>query len=245
MPRAQAPEPHQEPHAEGSVEGGAVAALTFDLDDTLYDNRPVLESAEAATHRWLRRRCPRLAARYDVAMLRSLRRRLAEEQPEISHDYTAVRKLALARAARETGYPEAVAEEAFQVFFEARQRVTFYADVLPALEALSARFPIAVVTNGNADVSRLGIGHFFRFALTPAQAGAAKPAAAIFHEAARRLGVAPGAVLHVGDDPQADVAGAMAAGLRSAWLNRAGGPWQGPEPPHYEVRSLSELTCRL
>jgi putative hydrolase of the HAD superfamily len=53
-------------------------------------------------------------------------------------------------------------------------------------------------------------------------------------------------VLHVGDDAQLDVAGAHAAGLRSAWINRNGSAWAGTAPPHISVRSLHELAdCLL
>ena len=43
-----------------------------------------------------------------------------------------------------------------------------------------------------------------------------KPAARFFHAAAARLGLAPGEVLMVGDDVEADVGGAQEAGLRGA-----------------------------
>ena len=218
-----------------------ISALTLDLDDTLYDNGPVLHAAEEATQRWLSRQCPRLARRYGAADLRALRRRLAGEHPHLAHDYSALRRLALAEAARETGYPADIAEQAFAVFYAARQRVTFFSDVVPALEALSTRFPLAAVTNGNANVVELGLGRFFRFALTPGEAGAAKPSPVIFREAVRRLEVPAGEVLHVGDDPAADVEGARTAGLRTAWVNRGGKPWSGAAPPDYQVRCLNEL----
>jgi FMN phosphatase YigB (HAD superfamily) len=47
--------------------------------------------------------------------------------------------------------------------------------------------------------------------------GVIKPRAAIFESAARELAVASGpAILHVGDDPGADVVGAQALGWRTA-----------------------------
>ena len=75
----------------------------------------------------------------------------------------------------------------------------------------------------------------------PREFGAAKPEPAIFHEACRRLGVAPEHVLHVGDDPLLDVHGARGAGLPSAWLNRHGQTWSQPQRPDFEFRDLSEL----
>src|SRR5690606_12983726 len=50
--------------------------------------------------------------------------------------------------------------------------------------------------------------------------GAAKPEASIFLAACERLDVPPDEVLHVGDHVEADVVGAMRAGLRGCWLHR-------------------------
>jgi putative hydrolase of the HAD superfamily len=53
-------------------------------------------------------------------------------------------------------------------------------------------------------------------------------------------------VLHVGDDPEADVEGARAAGLRPVWLNRSGTPWPAPSAaPDLHIRSLLELDAVL
>jgi putative hydrolase of the HAD superfamily len=82
----------------------------------------------------------------------------------------------------------------------------------------------------------------FRHCLSARDCGVAKPAAAIFHDACARLGIAPENVLHVGDDPMLDVVGARAAGLRTAWLNRNGKTWpDGEHVPDIELRDLGEL----
>jgi putative hydrolase of the HAD superfamily len=49
--------------------------------------------------------------------------------------------------------------------------------------------------------------------------GAIKPRPRIFEAAARALGVESGpAILHVGDDPGADIVGAHTVGWRAAWV---------------------------
>ena len=55
--------------------------------------------------------------------------------------------------------------------------------------------------------------------------GVAKPDARIFAQLAGLAGVEPRHVLHIGDDPSADVAGAMQAGMQAAWLNRDAREW--------------------
>ena len=75
-----------------------------------------------------------------------------------------------------------------------------------------------------------------------AEVGVAKPDARIFEFALRALGVEPENVWHVGDDLNADVAGAKGASLTAVWLNRRGNLRTGDGPkPDYEIRSLRQL----
>ena len=109
---------------------------------------------------------------------------------------------------------------------------------------------MAALSNGNDDLALIGIDAHFAFSLSARDYGAAKPDPGIFHEAARRLGVAPRDVLHVGDDVHADVVGAHRAGMMTAWINREGAPWppsawQPPIAPTLIVRDLAELAERL
>jgi putative hydrolase of the HAD superfamily len=70
-----------------------------------------------------------------------------------------------------------------------------------------------------------------------------KPDPGIFLAAAALLGVEPGQVLHVGDDPALDMVGARDAGLRTAWINRQGEPWpagMGP-PPDLDLPDMTAL----
>ena len=79
---------------------------------------------------------------------------------------------------------------------------------------------LAVVANFDftlrARLERLGLGQVFSAMVTPADAGAAKPAAKIFELALERLAVAPSRALHIGDGA-ADEEGAAAAGMNFAW----------------------------
>ncbi len=69
--------------------------------------------------------------------------------------------------------------------------------------------------------------------------GVAKPAPAIFEHAVARLDLAPHEVLHVGDDLETDVAGALRAGLAAVWINRD--TPKGGQQPVPVVRTLAEL----
>ena len=220
----------------------APRALSLDLDDTLWPIWPVIERAEAALDAFLRERCPRTADRYPPLAMRALRDRLAGEYPEHAHDFTRQRLLSLQRALRDAGDDESHAEDAFHAFYAARNRIEFYPDALPALARLAARFPVAALTNGNADLARIGIAHRFTVFVSARNEGHAKPDAPIFHSTCRQLGVEPHEVLHIGDDPILDIVGAQGAGLRSCWINRRGEDWPADlPPPDLHFTTLHEL----
>ena len=219
-----------------------IRAISLDLDDTLWPIWPVIERAEAALHAYLDAHCPRTAAAYPVPRMRALREQVAHEHPHLAHDFTAQRLICLEHALRESGEDASHAQPAFEALYVERNRIQFYDDALPALDALGARFPLASLTNGNADLQRIGIAARFAVRVAARDMGMAKPERAIFEHTARALGVAMAEVLHVGDDPWLDVDGAARAGMRTCWVNRDGAAWPAELPaPDLEVASLQAL----
>ena len=76
--------------------------------------------------------------------------------------------------------------------------------------------------------------------VTSEAVGATKPDARIFNAALAAAGVAAAEAVMIGDAWHTDVAGAVAAGVRAVWLNRAG--LAAPQPTAVdEVRSLEPL----
>jgi HAD superfamily hydrolase (TIGR01549 family) len=196
-------------------------AITLDLDDTLWPVGPTLVAAERVLSDWLAVHAPRTAAATDARLRAAIREQVVAEHPARAHDMSFLRREGLRRAMAAAGEDPARADEAFAVFLEARQRVTLFDDVLPVLERWSRRYRLVAVSNGNADVARVGLGAFFVGAVSAHEIGCAKPDPRMFHAACGIAAVAPHEVLHVGDDPHLDVLAARGAGLQSAWVRRA------------------------
>ena len=130
-------------------------AITLDLDDTLWPMAPTLRRAEALMQDWLRQHAPATVAAHDKAAWAALRRGVVADRPDWAHDLSALRRETIRRALLAAGDDPALADPAFAVFFDARQQVDLFDDVLPALARLSARWPVVALTNGNADVHRV------------------------------------------------------------------------------------------
>ena len=207
-----------------------VTAITLDLDDTLWPVRPTLVAAEKVLAEWLRTHAPATAQGMPPAAMLALRAEVASEHPHWSHDLSAIRLETIRRALRRHGDDPALAELAFEVFFEARHAVTLYDDVLPGLERLASRYRLVAVSNGNADVHRIGLERFFSGSVSARLHGVAKPDPSIFRAACAAAGAPPDQVLHLGDDLDADVAGALAAGLHAGWICRPDGAHASADP---------------
>jgi FMN hydrolase / 5-amino-6-(5-phospho-D-ribitylamino)uracil phosphatase len=224
----------------------APRAVSLDLDNTLWDTPPVLRRAEAALAAFLGARAPRIGERFTGNALRELRLELARAAPEMAHDLSWLRRESLRRAAQAAGYPAAVGDQAFAEFLRERNAIEPYGEVRQALERIARRVPLYALSNGNACVHRVGLGAFFTGALDAAAAGAAKPDARIFARLIELAAVEPRAILHVGDDALADVAGARAAGLGTVWMNRGGAAWPADLPrADHEVADLDELAALI
>jgi putative hydrolase of the HAD superfamily len=224
----------------------AIRAVAFDLDNTLWDVDPVLVRAEERWLQWLRENCPRIPERLSLDDMRTARMQLAAREPHNAHDFTYLRIASLAQHAREYGYDESIADAAFEIFITARNQVDLYADVRPGLQRLRARYALATLSNGNADLGRIGVAELFSVSLNARGVGAAKPDRRCFERLVEDLRLEPQEVVYVGDDPLLDVEAARTAGLATAWMNRTGQAWPVTvRPADIDVGDCIDLAVQL
>lgn len=218
-----------------------IKSICFDLDDTLWDCAPVIERAEQRFYTWLDTHYPNITARYDYRALIDSRIHHFGAHPQWHHNLTLMRKHWLGMLADESGYDHSLVEPGFKVFWQARNEVEFFAESEDVLDRLTGLYRLGSMTNGNADVYHIGIGHYFDFVITSAEIGQSKPHPEIFQAAIDLSGLPPEQLLHIGDDPVRDILGANALGIRTVWVNRGLKPWPGGKVPDAVIRNISEL----
>jgi HAD superfamily hydrolase (TIGR01549 family) len=223
-----------------------VQVLSFDLDDTLYDNAPVIEAAEQAMLKALARQAPASKAT-DSAFWWQQRLKLASIEPEIRHDIGRWRLLGIEAGLLELGIAsdeaKIVAQQGYDAFLEARTKISLTAEVIDLLTALSKQYRLIAITNGNACINKMGLGDLFQFSLQAGPDGKMKPYPDMFLLAAERLQLAPSQILHIGDSHRADVMGALAAGCQTALLDHH----QQPVSilPHIRLTDVRQLGALL
>ena len=255
-----------------------IEAITFDFGNTLVPvtraalHRVVELTAEAICSRWddLDR------SAFLAAWAEERARQFREEVPqfrEVDLEERLVRVFARLRGMAPPPEDErwdqvraATWSDAADVAWGVERYSRAFVDGLPEtpgagalLERLAADRDVAILSNWPlaATIDRYaearGWAPHLRAIIVSQRVGTIKPQAAIFAAARSALGdPQPHAILHVGDDWAADVAGAAAAGWRTAWLTAR--PDESPLPtserdgsvePDLELSRLDELEACL
>jgi HAD superfamily hydrolase (TIGR01549 family) len=200
-----------------------VKAISFDLDDTLYDNTPILQKAEQAQLDFLHLKVPQSRQTTSKDWI-AIRYQLLQIQPDLIHDIGKFRQQGIYHAVRQMGIDDTQAEhisqEAFKVFYQQRNQIQLSAAVMTTLQQLAKHYPLIALTNGNASIEAIGLSGLFEFAIGSGDLGLQqKPSTDMFDVALKRLGIQNHELLHVGDSLTSDVQGALNAGCGSVWFN--------------------------
>ncbi|MBT5154115.1 MAG: HAD family hydrolase [Gammaproteobacteria bacterium] len=226
-----------------------IRVIAFDLDDTLWNVAPVIKRAESILADWLEKEVTGYS--YEPSKLMPIRERLLSDDPSLGHRLTAFRQQ-LIKASLVTHIDEqsaaSHAERAMEIFLAARNEVEFFEGALDTLRDIARSFQLGAITNGNADIHRLGLTDCFSFAFSAEQVGAPKPAPDLFHAALAHTGCEPAEMVYVGDDPIKDVDAANKVGLHTIWMRSKGRLIESETHPNEtidDIRALPDAIRKL
>mmetsp|Transcript_8811 Transcript_8811/g.11108 ORF Transcript_8811/g.11108 Transcript_8811/m.11108 type:complete len:254 (-) Transcript_8811:1513-2274(-) len=206
--------------------GICIRVLSFDLDDTIWDNKPVLAAAAISQREHLRQNFPNISQKYDDDKLKELWKEVSAQHTDSAHNMTFMRKKMIENMAIACGEEnlEEVVSSTFRAFIQTRSDVSKYVfpGVLDTLRRLKARGYVMVsCTNGNADIRSVPELHsIFDHHVSAETVGAAKPHVLPFEKVLELTGASPEEVLHIGDSLTSDVRGANNVGMHAIWVNR-------------------------
>ncbi|TWX63795.1 HAD-IA family hydrolase [Colwellia demingiae] len=243
----------------------AIKAISFDLDDTLYNNRPIMQSVEQQMADYFTEKfaiwAPKLLLEPKQVFNRRFwapyRQQAIKAHQDISHDVVRLRfeSYRLGLLAHNLSAEEArkEAQAGLDYFINLRSDFTVPKASHELLASLSKVFPLVSISNGNVDTKALGIDHYFKHIYHAGfQIGNChdesehllkqKPEADMFSLVCQQLDILPEQLLHVGDCGFADIHGALNAGCQTAWLPQYGVGKNLQQIPHIELSLVSDLS---
>ncbi len=142
---------------------------------------------------------------------------------------------------------EGPAEEFGDKYLERAPRKTnLMPGAFEVIQDLAAHFPLYILTNGFDDIQYVkiegaGMRSFFQEIITSQQVGTKKPNPLFYEYALERAGIQPGEALMIGDHVEADVRGALNAGIPAIHYN----PFSVETDLPHEIQHLDELRSLL
>ncbi len=118
------------------------------------------------------------------------------------------------------------------------------ADAIEVLEYLKEKYTLHIITNGFKEIQHIklnntGLSVYFDEIIISEEIGFNKPHRQIFQQALEKAGTTAGESIMVGDDIDADIIGAINAGIAAVYFNPLKKPHN--ESPGYEITSLMQL----
>ncbi|HWH12807.1 MAG TPA: HAD family hydrolase [Solirubrobacteraceae bacterium] len=157
----------------------------------------------------------------------------------------------LAALADQAIHDDGLADKLGETFgVERRRRHETFPDVAAALARSRGSHRLGLITNGASCLQRekldaSGLAVHFDAIVVSGDLGVAKPDPAVFRRALTLLDADPRDATMVGDSLPRDVDGAIAAGIRGVWLNRAGASRPAGRSDVIEIRTLDRLPDAL
>lgn len=227
-----------------------IKAITFDLDDTLYDNRPVIKLAEAQFIASLQEQL-KIALTLDE--FNQFKAQCAIEDPDIVHDVITWRMAAILNLfhSYQLNLDKKhlqIAQQAMDVFVHYRHQIDVDVKVHQLLSELKKQYRLATITNGNVEVDQIGLSPYFDFALRAGLEGKSKPEPDLFLKAQSIWQLPADSILHVGDNFATDVLGAYSSNLQTCWLcetDQVEIPQDQLHCVNLKIQSILDLRCLL
>ena len=222
-----------------------IKVISFDLDDTLWPIMPTILNAEKVTNNWIKDNYPGVGSLLGSKDITHIRDKLLKENPNLINQLSTLRKLYFIELGLLAGYSEKEAKEmassSFEIFFNERNNVVLFEGVEHSLDSLKKQYSLGVITNGNADLKKIGIDHYFDFSFSASDLNASKPDPVMFEAVKEFTGCKAQQICHVGDHPIYDVKASHDCDMNPIWFNKDELEWSVPEIEPLEVTHWNEM----
>lgn len=221
--------------------------ISFDLDDTLWDNRRVIQRALRQLYDALTKAYPQMIHQISFSDFIHMAEDLDEQWPMDSHRIAHL-KAVLTRIGLPTSQASEHAIRWTQHYRRWRSQVQCYPGVISLLVSLKTKYRLIAITNGNVDARQVGLYGLFEQIFYAEEFGLQKSNVDLYRSISRRLATGhPSPLLHIGDHWQQDVLVPAEAGWQTLWVQRPNVEPTSPPPKGYlgKIGHVLELPIKL
>ncbi len=192
---------------------GHYKVLSFDLDNALYDNKPVLAKAEKAIRSFLTAQSEAQGILLDFSEYQEIKSRLVATGDPSFENLSRLRISILRQLCRNLDNCEAIVEQAFEKFLIERSRIAVEPEILDMLHQLKCDYHLVSVSNGNCGLEQTPLASFFELNLSASDDYRAKPHPQMLEIVKSHFQVEASEILHLGDSWKKDGEAAKNAGV--------------------------------
>lgn len=220
-------------------------AISFDLDDTLYSNFPIMMATDEKMVAYFSQLLPNNSQPYDYRFWEKYKQQALHDFPELIHDVGELRLKSYSLGIKALGFNDhqslLMAKKALEYFVIERSNFTVPENIHQLLATLKKHWLIIAISNGNVDTKKIGINHYFDAIYHAGNGLKQKPDADMFSRTCQRFQLTAEEILHVGDCGVNDVYGAHDFGCQTAWVSTytVGKPLR--ILPNFELTDVVEL----
>lgn len=218
-------------------------AISFDLDDTLYHNAPVMIATDEKMQQYFAKLLP--DGQYGYQYWFRFRQQALLENSELIHDVGELRQVSYRLGLMALGFTkeqaEVMAQQALNYFVEQRSNFSVPGVVHDLLSKLASKWPLIAISNGNVDTKAINLAQYFSHIHHAGQGNKQKPAADMFAKTCQQLSIMPIELLHVGDCGVNDIIGAAQFGCQTAWVSTYDVGQPIKQLATVELRHITEL----
>jgi putative hydrolase of the HAD superfamily len=205
-------------------------AISFDLDDTLYSNFPIMMATDEKMVAYFDKTLSvhvedtlDIQPTYDFRFWSPYKNKALSFNPHLVHDVAGLRiesyYLGLIDLGLGKSQARLMAEQALTHFETHRSDFEVPPQVHTLLANLAERWPLVAISNGNVNTNLIGINHYFTAVYHAGPSYKQKPFGDMFTQAFSDLAIEPHELLHVGDCGRSDILGGILAGCQTAWVS--------------------------
>ncbi|WP_251358467.1 HAD-IA family hydrolase [Kangiella sp. TOML190] len=201
-----------------SIAWDQIKIISFDLDDTLWDNRGVIETCQQALFDYLSEQHPPIKERFSIDAMESIAQQLQLSNQNFDN-MTLLRKAVIKQMLIDTDGDLALINPAFAIFYHWRNQIQVPKISRQVLQTLTKKYTLVATSNGNSNLHQVGLAKYFDQHLIAGIHGQAKPSPEMLNYLVAHYQINTNQLVHIGDSFETDILSAKAAKVPHLELN--------------------------